>query len=149
MRSRSVAISGSLSRNTSSGTKPCLTGIAVSSVILDAVRNVQLIVHLAQVMRSEELPSHRVVLCRRGFMKSAIYAVALLRGLVLCIKGDNLRKIHRICSAVDDMCTVISKSSAGLVSHGMNDAKQSVGECHTGQALCVMHVASRLSISPL
>ena len=37
--------------------------------------------------------------------------------------------------AVDDVCAVIGKRSAGLVCHGVYDAEQSVGERHTGQTL--------------
>ena len=37
------------------------------------------------------------------------------------------------------MCAVVGKGSAGLVGHGVDDAQQSVGEGHTGQALGVVH----------
>ena len=43
---------------------------------------------------------------------------------------------------MDDVCAVIGKRSAGLVCHGVYDAEQSVGERHTGQTLCVVHVVT-------
>ena len=37
--------------------------------------------------------------------------------------------------------------STGFVCHGMNDTQQSVGECHTSQALCVVHACTSFHIS--
>ena len=34
-----------------------------------------------------------------------------------------------------------------LVCHGMDDTKQCIGECHTCQALCVVHTCSRFFVA--
>ena len=44
------AISGSLSRNTVLGDKALLGGVGVGAVVADAVRDVQIVVHAAQIL---------------------------------------------------------------------------------------------------
>ena len=39
------------------------------------------------------------------------------------------------------------EGSARLVSHGVNDTQQSVGERHTGQALCVVHTIASFHVA--
>ena len=38
-------------------------------------------------------------------------------------------------------------SSSGLMGHGVDNSQQSVRECHTSQALCVVHTVARFHIS--
>ena len=40
---------------------------------------------------------------------------------------------------MDDVSAVIRESSTGLMSHGVNDTEQCVGERHAGKALSVVH----------
>ena len=65
----------------------------------------------------------------------------------LCVIRNDLGQIHGICRTVNDMCTVVSKSSTGLVCHGMYNTQQCVGECHTSQALCIVHAVPLCHIS--
>ncbi len=47
---------------------------------------------------------------------------------------------------MDDVGAVIGKDRAGLMSHGVDDAEQSVGESHAGHALGIMHLVAGIHI---
>ncbi len=119
--------------------KALFNRIAVSAVVLDAVRNVEVIIHLTKV--SDE--SRNLFVVRSALVADAHivnnHAVTLLSCFVLSVESDNLGQIHCVGCAMDDVCAVISECSAGLMSHGVNDAEEGVGECHTCEALSVMH----------
>ena len=72
--------------------------------------------------------------------------VTFLCRFILCIKCDNLRQIHGICCSVDNMCTIICKCSSCLMCHGMYNAKECIGKCHTSQTLCIVHGISLFHI---
>ena len=105
--------------------------------MLDAVGDVQRIVHAAQVL-DEQLDLLVVVGTAQLHLVSDD-TIALLGLGVLGVEGDDLGQIHGVGSTVDDVCAVVGKGSTGLVCHGVDDAQQRIGECHTGQALCVVH----------
>ena len=85
------------------GYKAFLCRIAVRSVMSDAVRNVELVVHLTQVLyKCGDL----LIVGSRPIADTHVInynAVTLLRGLILCVEGNNLRQVHCVSSAVDDM----------------------------------------------
>ena len=72
--------------------------------------------------------------------------ISLLRLFILGIKSNDLRQIHCICRAVNDVCAVIRENGSGLVGHGMNNTQQSGRERNTCQALCAVHVIARCHI---
>ena len=112
-------------------------GIAVSTVVLDAVRDVQVVVHLAQV--SDQVSNALLSGSALDAHVVSNLLITLGSGLNLCVVSDDLGQVHSVCSTVDDVSTLVLKDSTGLVSHGMDDTQQSVGESHTGQALCIVH----------
>ena len=72
--------------------------------------------------------------------------VTFLCRLILCIKCDNLWQIHCIGCAVDDVCAIIRKRCTCLMCHGMYNAKECIGKCHTSQTLCIVHGISLFHI---
>ena len=48
---------------------------------------------------------------------------------------------------MNDMRAVVGKCGTGLVRHGVNDTEQSVGECHTCKALCIVHTVTGVHIA--
>ena len=119
------------------GNEALLAGIAVCTVVLDAVRDLELIVHAAEVL--DEGSDLLIIVGAFEVHVISNNAVALLSCRILSVERDYLRQVHCVCCAVDNMCAVILEDSAGLVSHGMNDAKQCVRERHTSKALCIVH----------
>ena len=99
--------------------------------------DVQRVVHAAQVL-DEQLDLF-VIVCAAQLHLVCDDAVALFGLGVLGVEGDDLRQVHGVGRAVDDVCAVVCKGSAGLVGHGVHDAQQCVGESHTGKALGVVH----------
>lgn len=76
--------------------KALLTWIAVRSIILDTVRYVQLVIHLAQI-RNKKV--YLLVECLSAKAHEICYlAVTNLCCLILCIESDNLREIHRFAA---------------------------------------------------
>ena len=99
--------------------------------------DVQRVVHAAQVL--DKQLDLLVIVCAAQLHLVCDDAVALLGLGVLGVEGDDLGQVHGVGSAVDDVCAVVCKGSAGLVCHGVHDAQQCVGEGHTGKALGVVH----------
>ena len=127
------------------GHEALLAGIAVRTVILDAVRDVERVVHVAQRLDEE---SDLLIVVRAAEMHIVgDDAVALLRRLILGVVGDDLRQIHGIRRAVDDVRAVVCKGCARLVRHGVHDAEQRVGERLACKALCVVHLVARFHIA--
>ena len=106
----------------------------------DAVRDVEVVVHLAQI--GDQQRDLLVVVLAAQVHIIGDHAVALLGRLILRVESDNLRQIHCVGRAVDDVRAVIRKRGAGLVRHGVHDAQQRVGERHAGQALGVVHAVA-------
>ena len=104
------------------------------------MRDVQFVVHPAQV--GDQQRDLLVVVPAAQMHVIGDHAVALLGRLVLRVEGDDLRQIHRVGRAVDDVRAVIGERRAGLVRHGVHDAQQRVGERHAGQALRVVHAVA-------
>lgn len=92
------AISGRRSRNTSSGTKPCSVGVGIGAVVLDAMGDVQRIVHAAQVL-DEQLDLLVVVGTAQLHLVSDD-TIALLGLGVLGVEGDDLGQIHGVGSTM-------------------------------------------------
>ena len=103
----------------------------------DAVRNVQVVIHAAQVFDQQR--DLLIVIAAAQMHLVGDDTVACLGGGVLGVEGDDLGQVHGIGSTVDDVSAVISKGGAGLVGHAVDDAQQRVGEGHAGQTLCVVH----------
>ena len=122
------------------GNEALLAGIAVRTVVLDAVRDVQVVVHLAQIL-DEERDLLIVVLAAETHVVRD-NAVTLLRGGILRVERDDLGQIHCVCRAVNDVRAVVRKRRARLVRHGVHDAEQRVGERHTRKALRVVHAVA-------
>ena len=53
---------------------------------------------------------------------------------------DAREQIHGVGAAVGNMAG--GECRAGLMGHGVNDAKKSIGECHSCQTLCIVHLLS-------
>ena len=113
--------------------------------MLDAVGNVQLIVHLSQV-RDQELHFFVVVLAAEVHVVGD-HAVTLFRRRVFCVIGDDLGQIHRVRRAVNDMRAVILERRARLVRHGVHDAQKGVRERLPRKALRVVHFGTRFHIA--
>ena len=107
--------------------------------------DVQIVVHFAQ-RRDEQgdLLFHRFA---AELHDVGDLGVALGRSLLLGVEGDDLRQIHGVGRAVDDVRAVFVKGSASLVRHGVDDAKERVGERHAGEALGVMHAVALCHIA--
>ena len=74
---------------------------SVRTIVVDAVRNVEVIVHLAEIIDKEF-----DLLIIIGASKSHIInddAIALLGNRILGVEGNNLWQIHCVCSTVDDV----------------------------------------------
>ena len=127
------------------GNEALLSGIAVCAVVLDAVRDLQLVVHAAEVL--DQQINLLVVAGAAQVHVVSDNAVASLSSRILGIELDYLGQVHCVCCAVDNMSAVILEDRAGLVSHGVNDTQQSVGERHTSQALCVVHLSARSHVT--
>ena len=114
--------------------------------MLDAVGDVQRIVHAAQVL--DEQADLFVIVCAAQLHLVRDDAVALFGFGVLGVEGNDLGQVHGVGSAVDDVCAVVCKGSAGLVCHGVHNAQQRVENAIPARhwALCM---ESRLDISPL
>ena len=67
--------------------------------------------------------------------------IALARFGILRIVADDLRQIHRVGGAVDDVAVLVCR--ARLVRHRVDNAQQRVRERHAGQALRIMHLLAR------
>lgn len=94
-----------------------LARVAVCAVVLDAVRDIEVVVHLAEV--SDEGLNLFAIACAL-FADAHIvrdYAVTLSCNEVLCVECDNLRQVHCVCRAVDNVRTVVGESRTRLVSH--------------------------------
>ena len=117
--------------------KALLGGVGVRAVVLDAVGDVQRIVHAAQIL--DEQLDLLVVVGTAQLHLVGDDTIALLGLGVLGVEGDDLGQIHGVGSTMDDVCAVVGKGGTSLVCHGVDDAQQRIGECHTGQALCVVH----------
>ena len=103
--------------------KALLCRIAVSAVVLDAVRDVQLIVETADIC--DQVGNLLVIVSAAEVHIVSNHAVTLFSFFILRIERDDLRKIHSVCCAVDDMSALVCENRAGLVCHGVNDAEQS------------------------
>ena len=64
-----------------------------------------------------------------------------LMGIVL----DYVRQIDGVGAAMRNMAC--GESGAGLVCHGMHDAKEGIGECLSGQALSIVHLLSGVHVA--
>ena len=121
------------------GNEALLGGIAVSTVVADAVGDVQIVVHLTQVCdQSSDLVVIRSILVGNAHVIND-NAVAFLCGFILGVEGDNLRQVHGVCGTVDDMCAVIGKRT--IPSRALEKA---IPARHC--ALCIRSLAA---ISPL
>src|SRR5699024_10718274 len=119
------------------GHKSLLAGVAVGAVELDAVGDVQVVVHAPQIL--DQQPDLLVVIGAAQLHLVGNDPVASPGGGVLGVEGDDLGQVHGVGRAVDDVGAVVGKGRAGLVGHAVDDAQQRVGESHAGQALGVVH----------
>ena len=110
--------------------------------MVDAVRNVQLVIHASEICNEKLYLFFLAVSAQTHKVGNLSVTVCCLG--ILCVVCDYLGQIHCVCGAVDNVRAVIGKSCTCLVSHGVNDTQKSIGECHTCQALCVVH---RISLS--
>ena len=122
-----------------------LSRIAVFSVVLDAVRNVQFVVHAAQIVNEEFYFLFRCLAAK--FHLVSDHCITFCCSLVFCVERDNLRQVHSVCCAVDQVSAVISECCACFMCHGVNNTKKCIGECHTSEALCVVHAVTFCHIS--
>ena len=84
--------------------------IAVFSVVLDAVRNVQFVVHAAQIVNEEFYFLFRCLAAK--FHLVSDHCITFCCSLVFCVERDNLRQVHSVCCAVDQVSAVISECCA-------------------------------------
>ena len=127
------------------GDEALFGGIAVRAVVLDAVRDVEVVVHLAE--HGDEQIDFFVVVLAAEMDEVGNLPIALLRGGILRIEFDDLGQIHRVRRAVDDVRAVVRKRRARLVRHRMHDAEQRVGERHAREALRVVHAVPLLHVA--
>ena len=105
--------------------------------MLDAVGDVQRVVHAAQVC--DEQLDLLVVIGTAELHLVGNDAIALFGFGVFGVERDDLGQIHGVGCTMDNVCAVVCKGSASLVGHGVDDAQQRIGEGHAGQTLCVVH----------
>ena len=111
----------------------------------DALGDVQVVVHLPQI--GDEQSHLLVVAAATQLHLVGNDGIPGLGGLVLGVEGDDLGQVHGVGSAVDDVGAVVCKGGTGLVGHGVDNAKQCVGEGHAGQTLGVVHSVPLLHVS--
>ena len=140
-------MAGSLSRKTFFRNKALFGREAVCAIVFDAVRDVEVVVHLAQ-HRDEQIDFFF-----DGFAAQADevcnFRIAFCSGFIFRVEFDDLRQVHRVCSTMDDVCAVIRECSAGLVSHRVHDAQECVGENAMPARHCALCIRARASVSPL
>ena len=113
--------------------KALLCRIAVRAIVLDAVRNIQIVIHLAQ--HSDKICDLLILCLSAELHIVSDVSVALSCSRILCVEGDDLREVHGICGTVDDMSAVISENSTCLMSHRMYDSEKSARKCNSRKAL--------------
>ena len=107
--------------------------------------DVQLVVHAAEEVDEEGDLLVVVFAAQAHVVRND--AVAFLSGFIFRVESDDLGQVHGVGGAVDDVCAAVRESGAGLVSHGVDDSQQGVGERHTGQALGVMHPVALVHVA--
>lgn len=129
------ATSDSFSLNSFSSMMLCSAMTPALAVILNGVRDIQLLVHLAQLrdQRVHQLLSGAA----RQVDKASDLGITPGRLGISGVKFDDLGQVHGIGRAVDDVAAGIC--GARFVRHGVHNAQKRVGERHAGQALRVVH----------
>ncbi len=88
--------------------------------MFDAVRDVEVVVHLAQCC--DEQGHLFVIVVSAKVHNIGDDAVALLGFGILGVEGNHLGQIHGIGRAVDDVCAVVGKHGSRFVGHRVDDA---------------------------
>ena len=83
-----------------------------------------------------ELPSSPILLAISAYLSAGFR--------ILCVVLDYIRQIDGICTSVRNMAC--REGSSCFMSHRMDNAQKRVGECHSCQTLCIVHLLSCVHI---
>ena len=109
------------------------------------MRDIERIVHAAQII--DQQSDFFLDRLAAELHEVSDFGIARSSLRIFGIESNDLREVHGVGGAVDDVRAVIGEGSAGLMRHGVYDAEQRVGEGHTGKALCIVHTVALLHIA--
>ena len=95
--------------------KAVFAWVAVPTVVLNAVRNIQLIIHSTEIFDKQSNLFFNCFTAQLHFVCDN--RISLCCCFVLCVKCYYLWQVHCVCGTVNDMCAVVRKCGTCLVCH--------------------------------